>query len=43
MVYEWDASRARRSRLTKRSLGMLAAVFIVGVPVWIAVNFGFYG
>jgi hypothetical protein len=40
MVYEWDGKRARRSRLARRGLGVLAAVFILAFPAWFAMSFG---
>lgn len=43
MNYEWDVSRARRTRLAKIGITFLAATFLFAVPVWFAVHMGLAG
>jgi hypothetical protein len=38
MSYEWDSRRARRLHLAKLAFGLLSAIVIIGIPVWIAVT-----
>jgi hypothetical protein len=43
MTYEWDAKRARRARVTRRSAACIAILLVAGLSVWTAMTYGLLG